>query len=123
MLFSKKEKRMIYENEYVAQLDTGQIVFLNLKIAKGLANLASIFEFITIDKDQKIMEFSYAEGTITKGKQQIQFSKKCRTWYQTVFTIPMYKNEKFKEKKRTVQKCSTLLLHTTLFYNSNMQAF
>ncbi len=73
MLFSKKEKRMIYQNEYVPQLDTGQIVFLNLKIANGLANLASIFEFITIDKDRKIIEFSYAEGTITKGKQQIQF--------------------------------------------------
>lgn len=94
MLFSKKEKRMIYENEYVAQLDTGQIVFLNLKIAKGLANLASIFEFITIDKDQKIMEFSYAEGTITKGKQQIQFFETDHGETQIIHSS-FYKSESF----------------------------
>ena len=48
MLFSKKDKKIVYSDESISQIDTGQIVYLNLKLLKGIANLATVFEFITI---------------------------------------------------------------------------
>lgn len=73
MLFSKNEKKVSYKNDHVSKIDTGQVVYLNLKLFSGLANVASVFEFIRIDVKRKILEFSYIEGNITKGKQQLQF--------------------------------------------------
>ena len=92
MLFSKKDKRIVYCNESISQIDTGQVVYLNLKLLKGIANLATVFEFTNIDKENRIIEFSYIEGNITEGKQRLQFSE--------------------------TPKGHTLILHTS-FYKSN----
>jgi len=75
MLFSKKDKKIVYCNESISKIDTGQIIYLNLKLLKGIANLATVFEFITIDKKNKIIEFSYIEGNITEGKQRLEFAE------------------------------------------------
>lgn len=73
MLFSKKEKKVLYKDDYVSKINTGQVVYLNLKLFSGLANIAAAFEFISIDVKRKIFEFSYIKGNKTEGKQQIQF--------------------------------------------------
>lgn len=73
MLFSKKDKKLIYNNESVSKLDTGQVIFLNLKLMSGLTNIAAVFEFISIDVKRKILEFSYIKGNTTEGKQQLEF--------------------------------------------------
>lgn len=86
MLFSKKEKRVIYKDGYVSHLDTGQVVFLNLKLVKGLTNLASVFEFINIDTKSKVLEFSYVEGNTTQGKQQLQFIETGKGETQIIHT-------------------------------------
>lgn len=73
MLFSRNDKKVIYHDDYVSQLDTGQVIYLNLKLFSGLANIAAVFEFITVDVKRKVLEFSYVQGNITQGKQHIQF--------------------------------------------------
>ena len=72
-LFSKKEDKIIYKDEPVSKIDTGQIVYLNLKLMRGLKNLATAFEFITIDKEKRIIEFSYLKGQLSEGKQRLEF--------------------------------------------------
>lgn len=86
MLFSKKEKRIVYKNDYISSLDTGQVVYLNLKFMSGLANLAIVFEFITVDNEKRIIEFSYIDGHITEGKQQLQFIETPRGYTQIIHT-------------------------------------
>ncbi len=86
ILFSKKDKRIVYRNESVSHIDTGQIVYLNLKLMKGIANLAAVFEFITIDKNKRIIEFSYIDGNITKGKQRLQFIETPRGYTRILHT-------------------------------------
>jgi hypothetical protein len=60
----------------------------------GLKNLATAFEFTSIDKENKIIEFSYLKGNISMGKQRIQF-------YETT-------------------KGYTRILHTSYYRNSNV---
>lgn len=91
MLFSKKDEQIVYRNEYVSHIDTGQVVFLNLKLLKGIANLATVFEFITIDKKERIIEFSYINGNITKGKQRLQFIE-TNKGYTRILHTSFYKS-------------------------------
>ena len=73
LLFSKKEKRIIYNDENLNKIDTGMVVYLNLKLIKGLINVATAFEIIKIDKVNKIIEFSYLSGNLSSGLQRLQF--------------------------------------------------
>ena len=91
MLFSKKDEQIVYRNEYVSHIDTGQVVFLNLKLLKGIANLAAVFEFITIDKNEWIIEFSYCNGNITEGKQRLQFIE-TNKGYTRILHTSFYKS-------------------------------
>ena len=73
LLFSKNIKELFYSEELVGKLETGQVVFLNLKFLKGIYKLAVAFEITSIDNDNKIIEFSYIKGNLSEGKQQLKF--------------------------------------------------
>lgn len=73
-LYSKKDDRIVYSDESISSIDTGMIVYLNLKLMSGLKNMATAFEFINIDAENKIIEFSYLTGNLSEGKQIIHFS-------------------------------------------------
>ena len=92
LLFSKKDNKIIYHDDNVSHLDTGQVVFLNLKLMMGVANLAAVFEFITIDKVKRIIEFSYVDGNITKGKQRLQFAETAKG-YTRILHTSFYKSD------------------------------
>lgn len=73
LLFSQKEKRIVYGNDTINGANIGQIIYLNLKLLMGIKNLATAFELINIDKKNRIIEFSYVKGNSSVGKQRIQF--------------------------------------------------
>jgi hypothetical protein len=74
LLISKDSNTVTYlSNSIYPQVDTGQVVFLDLKIFKGLLNVPLAFEITNIDPFQKILEFSYIDGNKSSGKQTIQF--------------------------------------------------
>lgn len=53
-------------------LDTGQVYFLSLRLLKGLFKLPVAFEIINIDPSARMIEYSYLEDNVAKGKQTIQ---------------------------------------------------
>ena len=73
LLYSNKDDKLVYTGERVAHLDTGQVVYLNLKFIKGVLNFATVIEFITIDQQNHIVEYSYIKGNKTEGKQRMEF--------------------------------------------------
>ncbi len=73
LVYSNKKNQVVYNNEKVARLDTGQVVYLNLKFMKGVLNLATAIKFITIDLVNYIVEYSYIKGNKTEGKQRMEF--------------------------------------------------
>lgn len=85
-LFSKKEDRIVYSNENISKIDTGMIVYLNLRLMRGLINIATAFEIITIDQENKIIEFSYLSGNISSGKQRIQFFETTKGYTEILHT-------------------------------------
>ena len=73
LVYSNIDKQVVYPDEEVACLDTGQVVYLNLKLFKGMLNLATVIKFITIDPKNHIVEYSYIKGNKTEGKQRMEF--------------------------------------------------
>ncbi len=98
LLFSKKDNKIIYHDDNISHLDTGQVVFLNLKLMMGVANIAAVFEFITIDKMKRIIEFSYVDGNITKGKQRLQFVETAKGYTRILHTSFYKSNSSMRDR-------------------------
>ncbi len=98
MLFSNKDKKVVYRDESVAHLDTGQVVYLNLKLLKGIMNLATVFELTSIDKENRVIEFSYIDGNITKGKQRLQFIETARGYTEIIHTSYYKSSSAFRDR-------------------------
>jgi len=74
VLFSKWNNTVLYKNDnYYPGLDTGQIFYVNLRIMKGLYNLAVGLEIINIDSLHRSVTFSYLKGGKSQGEQTIYF--------------------------------------------------
>ena len=93
-LFSKKDEKIFYCDEKFSQIDTGVVVYINLRLMNGLKSLATAFEITSIDEENKTIEFSYLKGNVSMGKQRIQF-------YET-------------------PKGFTRILHTSFYRNNNV---
>lgn len=93
-LFSKKDEKIFYCDEKFSQIETGVVVYINLRLMNGLKSLATAFEITSIDEENKTIEFSYLKGNVSMGKQQIQF-------YETA-------------------KGFTKILHTSFYRNNNV---
>jgi hypothetical protein len=91
LLFSKNEDKIVYCNENIQRIDSGMVVYLNLRLMSGLKNMATAFEFITIDKENKIIEFSYLSGNVSEGKQRIQF-RETRKGYTRILHTSFYRS-------------------------------
>jgi hypothetical protein len=74
LLLSKSKNTVMYNNDkYYSGIDTGQVFYVNLRIMKGLYNLAVGLEIINIDSTQKSITFSYLKGGKSQGEQTIFF--------------------------------------------------
>lgn len=75
LMISKHLKSAAYANSSsFAEIDTGQVFFLNIRFLKGLFNIPVAFEIINIDEKMQIVEFSYIENNKSLGKQIMHFS-------------------------------------------------
>lgn len=74
LLISKCSNSVTYiKNTSFRAVDTGQVYFLNLKLMRGLFNIAVAFEVIDVDPRKQVVEFSYIDNNKAKGKQIIEF--------------------------------------------------
>lgn len=74
LLISKASNSVTYLNNINSPIvDTGQVVFLDLRLWRGIFNVPLAFEITNIDPHLKILEFSYIDSNTSKGKQTVQF--------------------------------------------------
>lgn len=90
-LFSKKDEKIFYCDDDYSNIDTGMVVYINLRFMSGLKNLATAFEFTSIDEEEKIIEFSYIKGNVSMGKQRLQFYETPKGFTRILHTS-FYKN-------------------------------
>jgi hypothetical protein len=119
LLICKCSKSVIYaHNSNVPALDTGQVYFINLRLIKGLVNVPVAFEIINIDDEKKIMEFSYIDKNISRGKQILEFYDdgvdrtrivhrtyfKSESWIRDDLFYPYFHNKFIEEFHRNMRQ-------------------
>lgn len=71
-LYSMSDNKIMYRDGDYSGIQPGQVLYLNMKLLRGIYNLALAFEIVTVDDVNKIIEFSYVRGGKAEGKQIIQ---------------------------------------------------
>jgi hypothetical protein len=79
-------------------IDTGQVVYLNLKLLKGIYNLAVAFEVIKVDDEERTIEFSYIEGGKAVGRQQLKFQHTATGETSIIHSSKFRSNSHFRDK-------------------------
>lgn len=98
LLVDKAIQEVIYPEQDCGNLDTGQVIFLNLKLLLGVSNVAVAFEIINIDANQQMIEFSYVNGNASIGKQQLLFSEMEGGGTQVIHHAYFQSTSKFRDK-------------------------
>ena len=74
LLISKGENEVLYcDDKNFSAIDTGQVFYVNLRIMKGLYNLAVGLEIVDIDSVQRSITYSYLKGGKSRGEQTMYF--------------------------------------------------
>jgi hypothetical protein len=73
LLLLKFPARIFYNHDPITGVDLGQVYLLKLKLLLGIYNIPVAFEIITVDQENKVIEFSYLEGNKSNGVQQVKF--------------------------------------------------
>jgi hypothetical protein len=95
LLISKWKNSILYRNDpYFARIDTGQVIYINLKILKGLYNLAVGLEITNVDSVNKSIVFSYLKGGISQGEQIIYF-RSTKKGYTEIIHRTAFKSNSF----------------------------
>lgn len=98
LLISKESNSVYYPAQPLRlMLDTGQVYFLNLRFLEGLFKLPVAFEIINIDPTERMIEYSYLEDNIEKGKQTIQLFDEGENRTKVVHTSYFRSESKFRD--------------------------
>jgi hypothetical protein len=99
LLISKCQNSILYRNDpYFSGIDTGQVFYINLKIMKGLYNLAVGIEIIKVDSVNKSIIFSYLKGGISQGEQMISFRSTSKGYTEIIHRTAFKSNSYFRDR-------------------------
>jgi hypothetical protein len=97
--FSKQEGRLCYNNDPDLSMQEGQVLFFNLRLMKGVFNLATAHEVTQINEDEHFIQFCYLEEGKSQGSQTI-FFKELTDGSTLVTHDSQYRNQsKFRERR------------------------
>jgi hypothetical protein len=74
-LFSKPDNKFIYAENANDPIRVGNIIYVNLRLLKGLKNLGVAFEITRLDEVNKMICFCYLKDGVSNGSQEIQFTE------------------------------------------------
>lgn len=70
LLYSKTNHTFLYHNDSSAGIEEGQVLFFNLRLLRGIKNLAVALEVTRVDNENKEFEYCYVDHGDTKGTQK-----------------------------------------------------
>ena len=97
-LYSMLDNKIMYPDGVYSGIQPGQVLYLNMRILKGIYSLALAFEIVNVDDDNKIIEFSYVNGGKSVGKQIIQLVQTTEGFTQITHQSIFKSNSRFRDK-------------------------
>jgi hypothetical protein len=98
LMYDRNRDRVLYAEDSIPALQPGNLLFVNLKLLKGLYKMATAFEVTEISREKARMELSYIETGVARGKQSI-FLEATEEGFTKVTHITKIKSDsKFRDK-------------------------
>jgi hypothetical protein len=69
LLYSKHYQGITYQNEPIQGVEVGQVLFFNLRMLRGIKNLAVALEITSLDAQNHTVEYCYTANGNTEGTQ------------------------------------------------------
>lgn len=96
--YARKNQKISYLNDKFDGLESGQILFLNLRLPGGLLNIAVCHEIMEVNKNQKLIKICYLEKGASEGTQLIQLSPTAEGFAKIEHTTYYRSQSKFRDK-------------------------
>lgn len=71
LIYDRPSDMVLYSKDSCYGSSIGQVLYLNLRLIKGIYNLATAMEITNIQDDSSMIEISYVESGVNQGKQWI----------------------------------------------------
>jgi hypothetical protein len=97
-LYSMIDNKIMYRDGKYSGIQPGQVLYLNMKLLRGIYNLALAFEIVNVDDTNKIIEFSYVNGGKSAGKQIIQLFPTPEGYTRIIHKSIFKSNSSFRDK-------------------------
>jgi hypothetical protein len=95
LMVSREEHKVMYHDDNnFAHIDTGQVLYINLRILQGLYNLAVGLKITEIDTLKRSITYSYLKGGKSRGEQTLFFSK-TRNGNTAIIHRTMFKGDSY----------------------------
>lgn len=98
LVYNRNKDEVLYPEDSIPALTDGNLLFVNLRLLKGLYKMATAFEITKVSKDQNTIEFSYIETGISRGKQLIKLESTIEGYTKIVHTSVIQSDSKFRDK-------------------------
>lgn len=72
LVYERSSDHVHYADEEINGIEAGQVLFMDLKLMKGLVHLATAFEITKVEDEVGVIEINYTEAGINRGKQIIK---------------------------------------------------
>lgn len=82
LMYERSNDELVYADNTVSGISQGQILFMDLKLLRGIYHLATSFEITLVEDELGVIEISYTESGINEGKQVIKMAENDRGYTQ-----------------------------------------
>lgn len=98
LIYLRHSDEVCYQNDTCDGINLGQVIFVNLKLVKGLYRMATAFEVTRISEEEHVLEVSYIESGINHGKQTISMTETEDGYTQITHTSVIQSESHFRDK-------------------------
>lgn len=98
LIYDRNCDEIVYQENDSISSDPGLIMYMNLKLAKGLYHLATALEITQIKQDEALIELSYVDHGVNQGKQWITMSETPEGYTIITHTSAVKSESHFRDK-------------------------
>lgn len=98
LIYLRGTDEVRYERDTCNGINLGQIIFVNLKLVKGLYRMATAFEVTKVSEQEAVIEVSYIESGVNHGKQTIYMTETADGHTMITHTSVIRSDSRFRDK-------------------------
>lgn len=99
VLFDTDDTPLVYEDKEYTGMKVGQVIFIQLRLLKGLYKLAVAHKVVALDEDNMKLQICYLKRGASEGSQFIQLQATPEGYTEVIHDTYYKSKSKFRDKR------------------------